>query len=102
MQFWLDQGASEELAGLETPLGRDELLKEAITASHVSELSSSDLAICPTRVDETFEVLVENLPPGCLITIRSLHHSEDGDDWEAYGLCVSDHSRRVSGSAQLL
>ncbi|MED6259527.1 hypothetical protein ATANTOWER_024588 [Ataeniobius toweri] len=61
------------------------------------------LSVHPSRalVDEKFEVIVENLSPGCPVTIRSLHHSEDGDDWEAYGLYVSDHTGRVSVSQDM-
>lgn len=57
------------------------------------------LSVTPSRalVDEKFKVLVENLPPGCPVTVRSLHHSEDKHDWEAYGHYVSDHSGVVSG-----
>ncbi|CAI5636441.1 unnamed protein product [Oreochromis niloticus] len=61
------------------------------------------LSVTPSRalVDEKFKVLVENLPPGCPVTVRSLHHSEDKDDWEAYGHYVSDHSGVVSVSEDL-
>ncbi|XP_007575225.1 acyl-coenzyme A thioesterase 1-like [Poecilia formosa] len=61
------------------------------------------LSVRPSRalVDEAFEVLVENLPPVSPFTLRSLHHSEDGDDWEAYGHYFSDHSGRVSVSEDL-
>ncbi|KAM4523915.1 peroxisomal succinyl-coenzyme A thioesterase-like [Fundulus diaphanus] len=61
------------------------------------------LSVRPSRalVDEPLEVSVENLPPGCPVTIRSLHRSEDGDDWEACGRYVSDHSGKVSVSEDL-
>uniref|UniRef100_A0A3P9QDK0 Acyl-coenzyme A thioesterase 1-like n=1 Tax=Poecilia reticulata TaxID=8081 RepID=A0A3P9QDK0_POERE len=61
------------------------------------------LSVRPSRalVDEAFEVLVENLAPVSPFTLRSLHHSEDGDDWEAYGHYFSDHSGRVSVSEDL-
>ncbi|XP_012733730.2 peroxisomal succinyl-coenzyme A thioesterase [Fundulus heteroclitus] len=61
------------------------------------------LSVRPSRalVDEPFEVSVENLPPGGPVTVRSLHRSEDGDDWEAYGRYVSDHSGKVSVSEDL-
>lgn len=57
------------------------------------------LSVTPSRalVDEKFKVLVENLPPGYPVTVRSLHNSEDKHDWEAYGHYVSDHSGVVSG-----
>uniref|UniRef100_A0A3Q0RWW4 Acyl-CoA thioesterase 17 n=1 Tax=Amphilophus citrinellus TaxID=61819 RepID=A0A3Q0RWW4_AMPCI len=61
------------------------------------------LSVTPNRalVDEKFKVLVENLPPGCPVTVRSLHRSEDEDDWEAYGHYVSDHRGIVSVSEDL-
>uniref|UniRef100_I3KNF8 Acyl-CoA thioesterase 15 n=1 Tax=Oreochromis niloticus TaxID=8128 RepID=I3KNF8_ORENI len=61
------------------------------------------LSVTPSRalVDEKFQVLVENLPPGCPVTLRSLHRSEDEDDWEAYGHYVSDHRGVVSVSEDL-
>uniref|UniRef100_A0A3P9CHU4 Acyl-coenzyme A thioesterase 4 n=1 Tax=Maylandia zebra TaxID=106582 RepID=A0A3P9CHU4_9CICH len=61
------------------------------------------LSITPSRalVDEKFQVLVENLPPGCPVTLHSLHHSEDKDDWEAYGHYVSDHRGVVSVTEDL-
>lgn len=57
------------------------------------------LSVLPIRalVDEKFKVLVENLPPGSPVTVRSLHHSEDRDYWEAYGHFISDHRGTVSG-----
>ncbi|XP_039457492.1 peroxisomal succinyl-coenzyme A thioesterase-like [Oreochromis aureus] len=61
------------------------------------------LSVTPSRalVDEKFQVLVENLPPGCPVTLCSLHRSEDKDDWEAYGHYVSDHRGVVSVSEDL-
>ncbi|XP_076731798.1 acyl-coenzyme A thioesterase 1 isoform X1 [Maylandia zebra] len=61
------------------------------------------LSVTPSRalVDEKFKVLVENLPPGYPVTVRSLHNSEDKHDWEAYGHYVSDHSGVVSVSEDL-
>ncbi|XP_040004924.1 peroxisomal succinyl-coenzyme A thioesterase-like [Xiphias gladius] len=61
------------------------------------------LSVLPIRalVDEKFKVLVENLPPGSPVTIRSLHHSEDRDYWEAYGHFISDHRGTVSVSEDL-
>ncbi|XP_028251116.1 acyl-coenzyme A thioesterase 4-like isoform X2 [Parambassis ranga] len=61
------------------------------------------LSVQPTRalVDEQFSVLVEKLPLACPVTVRSLHHSEDKDDWEAYGFYVSDHRGVVSVSEDL-
>lgn len=58
------------------------------------------LSVQPTRalVDEKISVMVEMLPPACPVTVRSLHHSEDKDDWEAYGFYVSDHRGVVSGT----
>nr|XP_046235351.1 acyl-coenzyme A thioesterase 5-like [Scatophagus argus]XP_046235353.1 acyl-coenzyme A thioesterase 5-like [Scatophagus argus] len=56
------------------------------------------LSVHPTRglVDETFKVVVENLPPGRPVTLHSLHQSEDKDYWEAYGHYISDHRGMVS------
>uniref|UniRef100_A0A3B5AKZ3 Uncharacterized protein n=1 Tax=Stegastes partitus TaxID=144197 RepID=A0A3B5AKZ3_9TELE len=61
------------------------------------------LSVLPTRtlVDEKFKVLVENLPPACPVTVRSLHHSEDNHDWEAFGFYVSDHGGTVNVSKDL-
>ncbi|XP_061571285.1 peroxisomal succinyl-coenzyme A thioesterase-like [Cololabis saira] len=56
---------------------------------------------CQALVDETFSVVVENLPPGRPVTVRSLHQSEDKDFWEAYGHYVSDHHGTVSVSEDL-
>ncbi|KAM6895755.1 peroxisomal succinyl-coenzyme A thioesterase-like [Xenentodon cancila] len=66
----------------------------------MSEASPPILSVHPCRalVDETFSVVVENLPPGCPVTIRSLHQSEDKDFWEAYGHYVSNHRGTVSVS----
>uniref|UniRef100_A0A3B3HJ17 Acyl-CoA thioesterase 16 n=1 Tax=Oryzias latipes TaxID=8090 RepID=A0A3B3HJ17_ORYLA len=61
------------------------------------------LSVRPSRalVDEKFSVLVENLPPGCPVTIRSLYQSEDKDFWEAYGHYVSNHKGTVSVSEDI-
>uniref|UniRef100_A0A3B4ZYV1 Acyl-CoA thioesterase 16 n=1 Tax=Stegastes partitus TaxID=144197 RepID=A0A3B4ZYV1_9TELE len=61
------------------------------------------LSVLPTRslVDEKFKVLVENLPPGSPVTVRSLHHSEDNHDWEAFGFYVSDHGGTVNVSEDM-
>ncbi|KAG7497503.1 hypothetical protein JOB18_038772 [Solea senegalensis] len=58
------------------------------------------LCVAPSRalVDEKITVLVENLPPGSPVTVRSHHHSDDQDDWEAYAHYVSDHRGVVSVS----
>ncbi|XP_030004192.1 peroxisomal succinyl-coenzyme A thioesterase-like [Sphaeramia orbicularis] len=58
------------------------------------------LSVYPSRalVDEAFKVLVENLPPGCPVTVHSLHLSEDDNYWEAYGHYISDHRGSVSVS----
>lgn len=57
------------------------------------------LSVSPSRalVDEKFQVLVENLPPGSPVTLHSLHCSEDRDYWESYGHYISDHKGIVSG-----
>uniref|UniRef100_A0A3B5Q2D1 Acyl-CoA thioesterase 15 n=1 Tax=Xiphophorus maculatus TaxID=8083 RepID=A0A3B5Q2D1_XIPMA len=74
-----------------------------VTATGCTASTPPILSVRPSRalVDEAFEVLVENLPPVSPFTLRSLLHSEDGDDWEAYGRYVSDHSGRVSVSEDL-
>ncbi|XP_047431803.1 peroxisomal succinyl-coenzyme A thioesterase-like isoform X2 [Mugil cephalus] len=61
------------------------------------------LSVHPSRalVDEKFQVLVENLPPGCPVTVHSLHQSEDNDYWEAYGHYVSNQRGTVSVSEDL-
>ncbi|XP_056223405.1 peroxisomal succinyl-coenzyme A thioesterase-like isoform X2 [Seriola aureovittata] len=72
-------------------------------SSTMSQTVPPILSVVPTRavVDETFKVLVENLPPASPVTIRSLHHSEDQDYWEAYGFYISDHRGTVSVSEDL-
>ncbi|XP_041637031.1 peroxisomal succinyl-coenzyme A thioesterase-like [Cheilinus undulatus] len=61
------------------------------------------LSVRPIRalVDETFKVVVENLPPVSPVTLHSLHFSEDKDYWEAYGHYMSDPSGTVSVSEDL-
>ncbi|XP_047194600.1 peroxisomal succinyl-coenzyme A thioesterase isoform X1 [Hippoglossus stenolepis] len=61
------------------------------------------ISVVPTRalMDETFKVLVENLPPGSPVTVRALHHSEDRDYWEAYGHYISSPRGTVSVSDDL-
>ncbi|KAM9824497.1 bile acid-CoA:amino acid N-acyltransferase-like [Neosynchiropus ocellatus] len=56
------------------------------------------LSVRPIRalVDEPFKVLVENLRPGSLVTLHSLHPSEDGDHLEAFGHYVSSQRGTVS------
>ncbi|KAM8884209.1 bile acid-CoA:amino acid N-acyltransferase-like isoform 2-T2 [Synchiropus picturatus] len=56
------------------------------------------LSVRPIRalVDEPFKVLVENLRPGSPVTLHSLHLSEDGDHWEAFGHYVSSQRGTVS------
>ncbi|XP_041637297.1 peroxisomal succinyl-coenzyme A thioesterase-like [Cheilinus undulatus] len=61
------------------------------------------LSVVPNRalVDETFKVVVENLPPTSPVTLHSLHHSEDKDFWEAYGHYISDHRGLVNVSEDM-
>ncbi|KAM8908393.1 acyl-coenzyme A thioesterase 1-like isoform 2-T2 [Spinachia spinachia] len=56
------------------------------------------LSVVPSRalVDEAFRVSVQNLPPGCAVTLHSLHRSEEEDLWEAFGHYVSDQNGSVS------
>nr|XP_023694720.1 acyl-coenzyme A thioesterase 4-like isoform X1 [Paramormyrops kingsleyae] len=56
------------------------------------------LEVRPSRglVDEKFQIAVENLPPAHKVTLHSLHQSEDGDFWEAFGFYVSDADGRVT------
>ncbi|GLD48233.1 acyl-coenzyme A thioesterase 4-like isoform X1 [Lates japonicus] len=72
-------------------------------SSTMSQAATPILSVFPSRalVDEKFKVLVENLPPGCPVTIHSLHHSEDQDYWEAYGHYISDDRGKVSVSDDL-
>lgn len=67
--------------------------------SVMSQPAPPIVSVSPSRalVDEKFSVVVENLPPGCPVTIHSLHQSEIKDYWEAYGHYISDHSGTVSG-----
>ncbi|KAI1882145.1 hypothetical protein AGOR_G00247660 [Albula goreensis] len=51
---------------------------------------------CRGLVDEKFQVVVKNLPPGLKVTLHSLHQSEDNDFWEAFGHYVSDTKGTVS------
>lgn len=69
--------------------------------SAMSQAVPPVLSVQPSRalVDEKFSVQVENLPPGCPVTVRSLYQSEDKDFWEAYGHYVSDHRGTVSGQS---
>ncbi|XP_035535837.1 peroxisomal succinyl-coenzyme A thioesterase-like isoform X1 [Morone saxatilis] len=71
--------------------------------SAMSQTVPPILSVVPTRalVDEKFKVVVENLPPGCPVTLHSLHHSEDKDYWEAYGHYISDHTGTVSVAEDL-
>ncbi|XP_061839565.1 peroxisomal succinyl-coenzyme A thioesterase-like [Nerophis lumbriciformis] len=66
--------------------------------SAMSQAAPAIMSVSPSRalVDEAFMVLVENLPPGAPVTLRSLHQSEDKDHWEAYGHYVSDPTGAVS------
>ncbi|KAM9328191.1 peroxisomal succinyl-coenzyme A thioesterase-like isoform 2-T2 [Pholidichthys leucotaenia] len=79
------------------------LLKDTRQLSAMSEIVYPILSVSPTRamVDEKIKVLVENLPPGCPVTVRSVHQSEDKDCWEAYGHYISDHRGIVSVSEDL-
>lgn len=49
-------------------------------------------------VDEKTEVEVKHLPADYKITLHALIHSEDGDDWEAFGRYTSDSSGTVKGT----
>ncbi|XP_029910126.1 peroxisomal succinyl-coenzyme A thioesterase-like [Myripristis murdjan] len=50
------------------------------------------LSVQPSRalVDEKFSVRVQNALPAQWLTVHALLHSEDGDDWEAFGHYVTD------------
>ncbi|XP_029986473.1 peroxisomal succinyl-coenzyme A thioesterase-like isoform X2 [Sphaeramia orbicularis] len=58
------------------------------------------LSVQPSRalMDEKFIVLVQNAPPGFQMTIHSLHHSEDGHSWEAFGHYTADATGTVNVS----
>uniref|UniRef100_H2MS63 Acyl-CoA thioesterase 16 n=1 Tax=Oryzias latipes TaxID=8090 RepID=H2MS63_ORYLA len=83
--------------------GRSVRIAPARPASVMSQAVPPLLSVHPSRalVDEKFSVLVENLPPGCPVTIRSLYQSEDKDFWEAYGHYVSNHQGTVSVSEDI-
>lgn len=49
-------------------------------------------------VDEKIEVEVKGLPADSKITVHALVRSDDGDDWEAFGHYISDHSGTVKGT----
>ncbi|XP_041636845.1 peroxisomal succinyl-coenzyme A thioesterase-like [Cheilinus undulatus] len=69
----------------------------------MSQPSTPVLSVHPIRalVDETFRVVVENLPPVSPVTLHSLHFSEDKDCWEAYGHYMSDSRGTVNVSEDL-
>ncbi|XP_060885485.1 bile acid-CoA:amino acid N-acyltransferase-like [Labrus mixtus] len=69
----------------------------------MSQTIPTSLSVVPTRalVDETFKVVVENLPPASPVTLHALLYSEDKDYWEAYGHYVSDHRGTVSVAEDL-
>ncbi|XP_071357761.1 bile acid-CoA:amino acid N-acyltransferase-like isoform X2 [Trachinotus anak] len=69
----------------------------------MSQVVPPILSVLPTRalVDETFQVQVENLPPGSPVTLHSLHLSEDQHYWEAYGYYFSNYQGTVSVSDDL-
>jgi len=62
--------------------------------------SSPLLSVHPSTclVDEKFEVEVQHLPADSKITLHALIHSDDGDDWEAFGHYTSDSSGTVKGT----
>ncbi|KAG1939426.1 acyl-coenzyme A amino acid N-acyltransferase [Pimephales promelas] len=62
--------------------------------------SSPLLSVHPSTclVDEKFEVEVQHLPADSKITLHALIHSDDGDDWEAFGHYTSDSSGTVKVS----
>ncbi|CAG5926774.1 unnamed protein product, partial [Menidia menidia] len=83
-----------------TSVVHSELTEARRAAAAMSEAAPPLLSAHPLRalVDEKLTVRVDNLRPGCPVTIRSLHHSEDQDFWEAYGHYVSDQRGSVSVS----
>ncbi|KAF1372179.1 hypothetical protein PFLUV_G00262490 [Perca fluviatilis] len=64
----------------------------------MSDTVAPMLSVFPSRalVDENFKVVVKNLPPGCPVTLHSLHQCEDKHYWEAYGHYTSNHRGTVS------
>lgn len=62
--------------------------------------SSPLLSVHPSSclVDEKIEVEVKHLPADSKITLHALIHSDDGDDWEAFGHYTSDSSGTVKGT----
>lgn len=83
-----------------SPLPSVAIYAERLSMSQLAPL----LSVSPSRglVDEKVTVLVENLPPGCPVTLHSLHLSEDNDYWEAFGHYVSNQRGVVSGGFLLL
>lgn len=65
----------------------------------MAETVSPILSVLPTRglVDEKFQVVARNLPPGLPVTFHSLHQSEDKNYWEAYGHYVCGDRGTVTG-----
>lgn len=58
------------------------------------------LSVQPSRglVDEKFSVLVQSVPPGLQLTVRSLHKCEDGHSWDAFGHYTADAAGAVNVS----
>ncbi|XP_078139150.1 acyl-coenzyme A thioesterase 1-like [Centroberyx gerrardi] len=50
---------------------------------------------CRALVDERVSVLLQNAARAQQLTVRTLLHSEDGDDWEAFGHYVADAAGAV-------
>lgn len=61
---------------------------------------SVKLSVQPSRalMDEKFVVLVQNCPPGFLLTVHAHHKCEDGHSWEAFGHYTANTSGTVNGT----
>ncbi|KAM3870189.1 peroxisomal succinyl-coenzyme A thioesterase-like [Diretmus argenteus] len=55
------------------------------------------LSVQPSRglVDERFSILIQHALPVLQLTLHALLHSEDGDDWEAFGHYTTDTAGTV-------
>ncbi|KAJ8386972.1 hypothetical protein AAFF_G00161490 [Aldrovandia affinis] len=74
------------------------------SASTMAETVPSPLlSVRPSRglIDEKFQIVVKNLPPGQEVTLHCLHQSEDSDFWEAFGHYVSDVKGTVAVTQDL-
>uniref|UniRef100_A0AAY4EN29 Uncharacterized protein n=1 Tax=Denticeps clupeoides TaxID=299321 RepID=A0AAY4EN29_9TELE len=80
------------------------LLPPYVTTAVVYFVAMTESSCCPLLsvrpqrglVDEKFRIVLRNLLPKQEVTLRSLHHSEDKDFWEAFGHYISDENGVVN------